>query len=133
MRAAEAVVASAPAHDWDSDFAGVLVDLEERRPGLCAVATETLRCVSSGYMSGGCSCEACVPAGVACDAWQAELNRGAERSDRLFRFAYKDQVWLAYGLRDGSVRGVYCPEHGAERDERAALADSPPRRPAHGA
>jgi hypothetical protein len=27
-------------------------------------------------------------------------------------------VWLAYGLRDGRVRGVYCPTHCVDRNAR---------------
>jgi hypothetical protein len=77
-----------------------------------------LQCVSSGYLSDGCSCAACIPAEVVQDAWACE-RAGAE--DRLFEFACRGETWLAYGQADGSVRGVYCPEHRAEREERAAL------------
>ena len=46
------------------------------------------------------------------------------RADRFFRFTWQNGVWLAYGLRDGGVRGVHCPPHMAEREERAFVADS---------
>jgi hypothetical protein len=80
--------------------------------------TPMLRCVSSGYLSGGCSCEAHIPAEVVHDAWACE-RVGEE--DRFFEFTSRGETWLGYGQGDGSVRGVYCPEHRAEREERAAL------------
>jgi hypothetical protein len=81
-----------------------------------------LRCVSSGYLSDGCSCRATIPASVVGAAWASELERN-DREDRFFRFVWKDGVWLAFGLRDGLVRGVYCPEHSAERAERCSVRD----------
>ena len=64
-------------------------------------------------------------------AWRRELDRRRVRADRFFHFAWQDGVWLAYGLKDGRVRGVYCPAHSAERDERSLVADpraeEPPR------
>jgi hypothetical protein len=77
-----------------------------------------LRCVSSGYMSDGCSCQATVPTSVVAAAWRRELQRVTAHEDRFFTFTYDGGQWLAYGLRDGSVRGVYCPEHSARRAER---------------
>src|ERR1700722_18963174 len=74
-----------------------------------------LRCVSSGYMSDGCSCEAAVPAQAVVAAWERE--RRERHGDRFFAFTWNDQVWLGYGLRNGRVPGGYCPEHRAERDE----------------
>lgn len=84
-----------------------------------------LQCLSSGYLSDGCSCRATVPTSVANAAWARELNRGT-REDRIFGFVWRGGEWRAYGLRDGRVRGVYCPEHSARRaartcDERADL------------
>ncbi len=78
-----------------------------------------LRCVSSGYLSDGCSCRTTVPESVVCRAWAHELERTPEREDGFFRFMWRDGEWLAYGLRDGRVRGVYCPEHSARRSERS--------------
>ena len=80
-----------------------------------------LRCVSSGYLADGCSCRATIPASVVTAAWTAEVDRTRMRDDRFFRFAWRGGVWLAFGLRDGHVRGVYCPEHSAERAERSSL------------
>jgi hypothetical protein len=77
-----------------------------------------LRCVSSGYLGNGCSCEARIPAEVVHDAWARERT-GEE--DRFFEFSCRGETWLAYGQADGRVRGVYCPEHRAEREERATL------------
>lgn len=79
-----------------------------------------LRCVSSGYMSGGCSCHSVIPAGVVVAAWARELERSPARADRFFRFAWHGEEWLAFGLADGRIRGVYCPTHRAERDARSA-------------
>lgn len=63
------------------------------------------------------SCRARVPAGAVSAAWRRELDAGRTAAG-FFHFAWNDRVWLAYGLPDGSVRGVYCPVHRAEREER---------------
>jgi hypothetical protein len=76
-----------------------------------------LRCVSSGYLSGGCSCPRTIPAGAVIGAWKRELEKAP--GDRFFHFSWGGGEWLAYGLEDGLVRGVYCPDHSAERDERS--------------
>lgn len=83
-----------------------------RRP---ASAERVLRCVSSGYLTGGRSCQASVPAGVVSAAWAGELARSGECSDRLFNFLWRGQEWLGFGLADGEIRGVYCPVHSAQR------------------
>jgi hypothetical protein len=80
-----------------------------------------LRCVSSGYLSDGCSCRSSIPSSVVTAAWGVARERGGVRVDRFFHFAWRGEVWLAYGLQDGHVRGVYCPTHRAERDEHASL------------
>jgi hypothetical protein len=79
-----------------------------------------LRCVFSGYLSDECSCKAGVPAKAVVAAWALE-RRGGDRRERFFSFMWRGQAWLGYGLRNGCVRGVYCPEHRADRDERATL------------
>jgi hypothetical protein len=76
-----------------------------------------LRCVSSGYFSDGCSCRATIPTGVVTDAW-ARQQRAGVRGDQFFHFTWRAEVWLAFGLSDGRIRGVYCPEHCSERDQR---------------
>ncbi len=69
----------------------------------------------------GCSCQKTVPASVVSAAWARELERAPAREDQFFRFLWRGGEWLAYGLRDGRVRGVYCPEHSARRAERSWL------------
>ena len=69
-------------------------------------------------MAGGCSCTRTIPASAAVAAWSAEQVRAA--GSRLFHFAWKGEVWLGFGLEDGSVRGVYCPSHRAQRDARSS-------------
>jgi hypothetical protein len=76
-----------------------------------------LRCVSSGYLGDGCSCRACVPVAVASDAWREELERVGV-CEGFFHFAWRGETWLAYGLAGGRVRGVYCPAHRCEREQR---------------
>jgi hypothetical protein len=83
-------------------------------------AERVLRCVSSGYLTDGCSCRTTVPASVAGGAWARELERAPAREDRFFRFQWDGGAWLGYGLRDGRVRGVYCPQHSAKRAERSS-------------
>jgi hypothetical protein len=74
-----------------------------------------LRCVSSGYLSDGCSCQASVPANVVSAAWAHQLRQRRAREDQFFTFVWRGGQWLGYGLRDGRVRGVYCPQHNARR------------------
>jgi hypothetical protein len=87
------------------------------RPSRGGAADRPLRCVSSGYLSDGCSCSSSVPAAVVSTAWRGELERGRLR-EGFFYVAWRGDVWLAYGLPEGQVRGVYCPAHRAEREER---------------
>jgi hypothetical protein len=76
-----------------------------------------LRCVWTSYPDHERCCEARVPAQVAAHAWRRELERD-ETCAGFFHFSWQGQVWLGYGLPDGAVRGVYCPEHRAEREQR---------------
>ena len=84
---------------------------------------DAVRCVWTGYPSDGCSCRSSIPAGAVAAAWQRELAQGRARADRFFHVTWEGGAWLAYGLKDGLVRGVYCPSHHAERDERSFVAD----------
>jgi hypothetical protein len=86
-------------------------------------AAQTLRCVSSGYLAAGNSCRTCITTGAVTDAWARERRAGVH-GDRFFHFTWRGEVWLAYGLKDGSVRGVYCPEHSADRERRLDGDDS---------
>ena len=79
-----------------------------------------LRCVSSGYLSDGCSCQATIPARVVRAAWARERELLGAHEDRFFSFAWRGGTWFSFGLRDGHVRGVYCPAHNAGRAERAS-------------
>ncbi|HTU78068.1 MAG TPA: hypothetical protein VMF09_04840 [Solirubrobacteraceae bacterium] len=83
-----------------------------------------LRCVHSGYLDGGCSCQATVPSGIVANAWGRELQRKPAREDQFFNFVWRGGQWLGYGLRDGRVRGVYCPEHCARRAAHSGLASA---------
>lgn len=79
-----------------------------------------LRCVSSDYLSGGCPCQRTIPASFVSAAWARELERtSGPRRDGFFQFTWRAGQWLSYGLSDGRVRGVYCPEHSAARTERS--------------
>jgi hypothetical protein len=40
----------------------------------------------------------------------------------FFNFEWRHGIWLAYGSRDGNVRGIYCPTHRSERDSREGSA-----------
>jgi hypothetical protein len=113
--------------DWDGAFADVLAVLDRFPEAPSGEDEQTsLRCVSNGYLDSGCSCTQSVPEAAAGAAWRRELARGSGHGDRFFRFAWMGEVWLGFGLGDGSVRGVYCPAHSARRDERASAAATHP-------
>jgi len=74
----------------------------------------TLRCVHSDHLGHTGSCAASVPFRVVAGAWRRErLERLL--ADGFFRLQWRGEVWLGYGMADGQVRGVYCPEHNARR------------------
>jgi hypothetical protein len=58
-----------------------------------------------------------IPARTVAAAWRRELEVGGARAG-FFHFDWRGEAWLAYGLPDGRVRGVYCPAHRAQREER---------------
>jgi hypothetical protein len=99
------------------DRQGVVISMQDHG-GAGRGENRPLPCVSSGYMSGGGSCPHTIPAGPVEAAWAAELDRTACGSS-FFYFRWRGQVWLAFGLADGQIRGVYCPTHRAERDARS--------------
>jgi hypothetical protein len=94
-----------------------LLTIARAGSGRAAAPEPALRCVSSGYLASGCSCRARVPATVASAAWREELEQG-RLCEGFFHFAWRGDVWLAYGLAGGGVRGVYCPAHRSEREQR---------------
>jgi len=83
-----------------------------------------LRCVSSGYLADGCSCQATVPWSVVGDAWAQQLADAEVVEDQFFRFVWRGGTWLGFGLHDGRVRGVYCPTHSARRAARSFVNDA---------
>jgi hypothetical protein len=100
------------------DRRGVVIAMQEHAGAEARGKDRPLSCVSSGYMSGGGSCPHTIPAGVVEAAWAAELGR-TDRGSSFFYLRWRGQVWLAFGLADGQIRGVYCPTHRAERDARS--------------
>jgi len=76
-----------------------------------------LRCVWTSHPHHEHGCGSRVPVRVVAEAWDRELMLGRMCAG-FFHFAWHGQVWLAYGMPDGGVRGVYCPTHRAEREER---------------
>ncbi|HEY2719380.1 MAG TPA: hypothetical protein VGI52_07100 [Solirubrobacteraceae bacterium] len=90
--------------------------------GASAVVTELpLRCVSSSSVD-GCSCDSRISRDVVSQAWQRELEASGDDEARFFHFIGDGGVWMAYGLADGGVRGVYCPSHNSQRAERSRAA-----------
>jgi hypothetical protein len=74
-------------------------------------------------MAEGCSCQATVPASVVSAAWARQLEYADVCEDQFFRFMWRGGAWLGFGLRDGRVRGVYCPTHSAKRAERSFVGN----------
>ena len=107
-------------------------------PSACPTE-QALRCVWTRHLHDGRSCGLHVPLAVVRTAWQRERVRGRAGTDGFFHFAWRGEAWLAYGLADGKVRGVYCPAHRAQREERlgydpelaATAAVSPAAAPRH--
>jgi hypothetical protein len=91
------------------------------RAGRPLCVEQPLSCVWSDA-AGGWSCHSHIPKAVVTNGWNRELDWGVEREDRFFHFIWRGGVWLAYGLKDGHVRGVYCPFHNSERAERSHAA-----------
>jgi hypothetical protein len=75
------------------------------------------QCVWTRHPTNDDRCRARVPARRVAGAWRRELGLGGVRAG-FFHFEWHGDVWLAYGLPDGEVRGVYCPAHRAEREQR---------------
>ncbi len=101
-----------------SPASGRLENADAQAP---SVETE-LRCVWTGDPASGCSCASSIPEGVVTGAWRQELEQDDVLADRFFHITWQDDVWLAYGLVDGGIRGVHCPAHRAERQQRTAAS-----------
>jgi hypothetical protein len=86
-------------------------DTEPDEPG------SPLRCVWTSHPDHELGCHSHIPTRAVADAWWRELALGRAQAG-FFHFAWREDVWLAYGLPNGHVRGVYCPVHRAEREER---------------
>jgi hypothetical protein len=94
---------------------------EHRSAGTQPTATHAgsvLKCLHSGYLFDGRSCQMRIPAAAAQAAWEASPLNAPGGEGRLFQFQWHGSVWLAYGLPGAGVRGVYCPEHRAQRHVR---------------
>jgi hypothetical protein len=87
-----------------------------------------MKCVWSGYPNYERDCRSRIPASVVIKAWQREMQlKGTVEG--FFYFSWRSGVWLAFGLAEGGVRGVYCPTHCSERDSRETQEED---RPANG-
>lgn len=101
---------------------GSTIELGLGDAGIGAMVTELpLRCVWSGSVD-GCSCGSRIDREVVAQAWRRELDASADSEARFFHFISGGGVWMAYGLADGEVRGVYCPSHNSQRAERSRAA-----------
>ena len=104
-----------------------------------------LRCVSSGYLSDGCSCRARVPAAVASAAWRDELERGTSVRRLLpLRLARRRvaRVWAGDGARarrllpgaslraraEARIRSGACPRDLKQKQRRRSRARRSTRR-----
>ena len=86
------------------------------------VTEEPMRCVWSGYPRHDHACRSRIPSSVVVKAWQRERHlKGTVEG--FFFFPWRSGVWLAFGLDDGCVRGVYCPTHCSERNSREVLIE----------
>jgi hypothetical protein len=100
------------------------MNVEKNDIGPPEAGRHRLKCVWTSHPDHERCCELRIPAGVVDAAWQEELELNSWR-EGFFHFAWRGDVWLAYGLADGRVRGVYCPSHRAERDARSFTLDPP--------
>ncbi|HXP99385.1 MAG TPA: hypothetical protein VN845_04885 [Solirubrobacteraceae bacterium] len=84
----------------------------------------TMKCVWSGYPDYNRDCRSRIPASVVVKAWHREIQlKGTVEG--FFYFSWRSGVWLAYGLEEGGVRGVYCPTHCVDRDTRGSQGAEP--------
>jgi hypothetical protein len=119
MSAVQAGAAGKQQDLGDGEFASIvaaLLQLDRRQRQTRAESS----CVWSGI--DGCSCEQTISTDAVIAAWDRELEAGGAREDHFFHFIWEGGVWLAYGLADGDVRGVYCPSHNTQRAARTHAA-----------
>lgn len=102
-----------------------VVEKPAERDGGCAEPVgEPMKCVWSGYPDYNRDCRSRIPASVVIKAWHREIQlKGTVEG--FYYFSWRNGVWLAYGLRDGGVRGVYCPTHCVDRDSRGSQGEDP--------
>ena len=96
------------------------------------IQPESLRCVWTSDPTNSFTCWSSIPEDVVIAAWRRELAVGPP-ADRFFELSWQEDVWLAYGLKTGAVRGVHCSQHRTEREERTSVADSRVGAPGAGA
>jgi hypothetical protein len=88
------------------------------------VGEEPMKCVWSGYPDYNRDCRSRIPATVVVKAWHREIQlKGTVEG--FFYFSWRHGVWLAYGVREGGVRGVYCPTHCHQRNSRETQGEEP--------
>jgi hypothetical protein len=101
---------------------GSTIERELGGAGVGLLITELpLRCVWSGSVE-GCSCRSRIDREVVAQAWQRELDASGDGEARFFHFIWSGGVWMAYGMADGEVRGVYCPSPHSQRAARSRAA-----------
>jgi hypothetical protein len=100
------------------------MDVPETGSHVPETGSQLLKCVWTSHPDHELHCATRIPAGVVDAAWKEELELNRRR-EGFFHFPWRGDVWLAYGLADGRVRGVYCPAHRAERDARSLTLDRP--------
>ena len=99
---------------------GAVIDLARHPLSHGHGVESSLRCVSSGYMSSGCSCTRTVPESLVAAAWAAAQQSRRAGESGFFEFPGRGEIWLGFGVAEGEPRGVYCPQHRAEREARFA-------------
>jgi hypothetical protein len=121
MNAAMGVSAVGVLEGDDSTFEWGVAQTTIGGESAALVSELPLPCVSSGSPD-GCSCRSQIAKDVVAQAWARELEAGGDLEARFFHFISDGGVWMAYGLADGNVRGVYCPSHNSQRAERSRAA-----------
>lgn len=99
-----------------------------REPEPLEVDGKPMKCVWSGFPDYNRDCRSRIPASIVIKAWHREIQL-KDAIEGFFYFSWRNGVWLAYGLQDGGVRGVYCPTHCSERNSRDTPAEEPVERP----